>query len=287
MKIKGIDVSFWQPKIDWVKVKNSGVKFAILRAAYGTSLDSKFNEHAKNAIATGIDIGAYVYSIATTTSQAVREADFILNAVKPYQLNYPIVFDMESKEIASVSKEMRTQIAIAFCERIEKAGYYVMIYANKYWLDSQLDFSKLKAYDVWLAQWTAEPSWNGNYGIWQSGQTDVDGVGYCDINEGYRDYPQIMKDAGLNGYKKDTTPNPPTAPEKPEPQPPTEPDKKPVVVGAKVRYKGLVQYSSWGKGGKPISVDGTFVIQRIIKDRKYGVQIDQLGWIAEEDCDVI
>lgn len=281
MTIKGIDVSFWQPEINWEKVRNAGVKFAILRAAYGTGIDSKFNTHAQDALANGIDIGAYVYSIASTTDEAIAEADFILNAVKPYKLGYPIVFDMESKELAGVPKQTRTDIAVAFCQRIENAGYYVMIYANKYWLTKQLDYDRLKAYDVWLAEWTSEPSWDGNYGIWQSGQTTIDGVGYCDINTGYRDFPKIMKDAGLNGYEKNE-PEKPVAP----PQPPV-PEKPPVTVGCKVRYSGLVQYSSWGVGGNPVKVDGTFTVQRIIDNRKYGVLIDQIGWIAIEDCVVI
>lgn len=284
MAIKGIDVSFWQPDINWAKIKSAGVRFAILRAAYGRSLDTKFNEHAKNAIAQGIDIGAYVYSIASTVADGVAEADFILNAVKPYQLNYPIVFDMESKELASVSKELRTDIAIAFCKKIEAAGYYVMIYANKYWLTSQLDYNRLKSYDVWLAEWTDKASWDGNYGIWQSGQTTIDGVGYCDINEGYRNYPQIMKDAGLNGYKKADKPSVPAPTHPPAPTPPPQ---KVLAVGCQIRYSGLVQYSSWGYGGNPVKVSGVYTVQRIIKNRKYGVQIGGIGWVAEKDCVVI
>ena len=40
--IKGIDVSYHQGDINWEKVKNDGVKFAIIRAGSGTKEDSKF-----------------------------------------------------------------------------------------------------------------------------------------------------------------------------------------------------------------------------------------------------
>lgn len=35
--MKGIDVSKWQGRIDWQKVKAAGIEFAIIRAGYGSS----------------------------------------------------------------------------------------------------------------------------------------------------------------------------------------------------------------------------------------------------------
>ena len=270
MTFRGVDVSKWQPKIDWVKVKNSGISFAILRAAYGTSKDSKFTTHIKNALAQGINVGVYVYSLATTVTEAVEEADNVLKLVEPYKISYPIIIDMESEELSGLTNKQRTDIGIAFCERIENAGYYASIYANKYWLETKLDYERLKPYDVWLAQWSKEASWEGNYGIWQYGQADVDGIGNCDCNIAYRDYPGIITKAGLNklGSNKPNSPAPV------------------LQIGSRVRYKGSVQYSSWGIG-KPIQVNGTFTVKRIIKNRKYGVQINKLGWIAEKDCKIV
>lgn len=268
MTFKGVDVSVWQPSIDWAKVKASGISFAILRGAYGTGTDTKFHEHIKGALAQNINVGVYIFSLADTLEKARKEADHVLELVKPYKISYPIIIDMEGDELSALNNAQRTEIGIAFCERIENAGYYAMIYSNKYWLETKLNYEKLKPYDIWLAQWTKEPTWKGNYGIWQYGLDYVDGIGNCDCDIAYRNYPQIMDYAGLNNISSSN----PASPE--------------LKVGSKVRYNGTVYASSWGIGNT-IQVNGTFTVKRIIKDRKYGVQIDQLGWIAESDCKVI
>ena len=359
-QIKGIDVSIWQPNIDWVKVKNAGIKFAILRGAYGTSKDAKFDEHIKGAQSQGLDVGVYVYSIASTIAEAEKEATFILDVIKPYKITYPIMFDIEDVKQADLNIKARTDLCVAFCEKIENAGYYAMIYANKHWLETKLDYNTLKVYDVWLAQWADKPTWTGNYGIWQTGQEYVDGIGNCDTNIAYKDYAEIIKAAKLNNLAGSNSPV--VTPPKPVPdqngsgaisigskvsiglgavwggltsvrgqavrissayiydvtkievhngvieallQPinswvavkslilrsgggssPAQPVKS-LAVGVKVRYKGNVQYSSWGTGGKPIYVDGTFTVKQIIKGRAYGVLIDQLGWIAEKDANIV
>lgn len=351
-QIKGIDVSIWQPNIDWVKVKNAGIKFAILRGAYGTSKDTKFDEHIKGAQSQGLDVGVYVYSIASTIAEAEKEATFILDVIKPYKITYPIMFDIEDDKQAVLDKKTRTDLCVAFCEKIENAGYYAMIYANKHWLETKLDYNTLKVYDIWLAQWADKPTWTGNYGIWQTGQEYVDGIGNCDVDIAYKDYAEIIKASKLNNLGDNNTPTVPggagsivvgskvsiglgavwggltsvrgqaikispnyiydvtqlgvhkgvseallqpinswvavkslilrSGGSSSSAQP-----VKSLTVGVKVRYKGNVQYSSWGTGGKPIYVDGTFTVRQIIKGRAYGVLIDQLGWIAEKDAKVV
>lgn len=56
---KGIDVSKWQGTIDWLKVKNSGVTFAILRIGYGrydNQKDPQFERNYEQAINNGISV---------------------------------------------------------------------------------------------------------------------------------------------------------------------------------------------------------------------------------------
>lgn len=269
MTIKGIDVSIWQPQIDWKKVYDDGVRFAILRGAYGTYVDTKFHEHIKGAQAQGIQTGVYVYSIAKNVAEAISEADHVLELIKPYQMTYPVIIDMESEELDALSMEERTRIGIEFCERIENAGYYAMIYANKYWLETKLDYEKLKPYDVWLAQWAEKATWGGNYGIWQTGLGKVNGIGECSVDIAYRDYPSIMRSANLNRLSANSSSA-----------------GKEIQVGMRIRYQGTVYASSWGVGNQ-ITVNGTFTVMRVIKNRIYGVQIDQLGWVAEKDCIII
>ncbi len=263
MAFRGIDVSKWQTSIDWTKVKASGISFVIIRASYGQTTDQRFKDNITGALAQGLNVGVYVYALAKTVEEAVKEADNVLSLVKPYKITYPICYDVEDANLVSLPKEIRTDIAIAFCERIESARYYAMIYSNKNWLENLLNYERLKPYDIWLAQWTPKATWAGTYGIWQYGLDAVDGVGNCDGDICYNDYPSIIAKAKLNDLGPHS-----------------------VGVGSTVKYQGTVYASSWGIGNK-ITVNGNFIVKQYIPNRKYGVQIGGLGWVAESAVSVL
>lgn len=227
MSIKGIDVSKWQGNIDWAKVKAAGVQFAMLRGGFGKiaiQIDNKFERNYRNAKAVGMPIGVYHYSYAKSVEDAKKEAQFCLSYLKGKQFEYPIAFDIEDKSQANLGKDTLTAITKAFCEEVEKAGYYVCIYANLDWLTNKLDMAELSKYDVWVAQWANKCTYKGLYGMWQySDKGRVNGItGNVDLNEAYKNYPNIMKVNGLNGYFKVTIPQ-----EQPKPTPkPAEPTKE-------------------------------------------------------------
>lgn len=238
--IKGIDVSKWQGTIDWAKVKASGIDFAILRCSFGrasSQKDAMFETNYKNAKAAGMPVGAYHYSYATTVEQAKAEAQLCLNTIKGKTFEYPIYFDIEDPSQSSLSKSTISAIIKAFCKTVEEAGYYVGIYANLSWLNTKIDDECKKRYDVWLAQWSGEPTYTGSFGMWQnSSKGTVPGIsGNVDTDVSYKDYPSIIKKNGLNGFTK-TAAKPATTPAaKPATTPATTPAAKPVV---KVYKKG-------------------------------------------------
>ncbi len=202
---KGIDVSKHQGTIDWQKVKASGVDFAMIRAGYGrydNQKDECFEENYKNAKQAGVKVGAYLYSYAKSVDDAKKEAETFLKWISGKQFEYPVAFDVEEKAQSDKGKQFVSDIIRAFCETVEKAGYYVCIYANKYWLDNFVDDDCKKKYDTWLAQWAEKATYSGKYGIWQySSQGSIDGIsGRSDLDESYKDYPSIMKNKGLNGF---------------------------------------------------------------------------------------
>lgn len=231
---KGIDVSKWQGEINWSKVKNDGIDFAMLRATFGSKkgqVDTFFEKNYKGAKEVGISVGAYHYSYAVTVEEAKREADHCYSVLKGKKFEYPIAFDMEEGVQAKLGKEKISQIVKAFCEKMENYGYYVCIYSNLYWLNNFFTNEILKKYDVWLAQWTKKPTFKKPYGIWQKSSTGrVDGVnGNVDLDESYKNYPAIMKFNGLNGYGA---------------QEPVEPAKRGFRAGQKVILKNSKLYSS-------------------------------------------
>lgn len=207
MKKNGIDISKWNGKIDFQAIKNDGVEFAIIRSSYGkespTQIDKRFEENYRNAKAVGIPVGVYHYSYADSVADAKAEAEFCLKNIAGKQLEYPICFDIEDKEQLKLNNRQRTDICKAFCDEIEKAGYYAIIYCNLNWYKNYLYSEELKKYDLWLAQWeVSAPS--VACGIWQkTDKGSIDGIGgNVDLNIAYKDYPSIMKAKGLNGFKK-------------------------------------------------------------------------------------
>lgn len=203
---QGIDVSHHQGNIDWQKVKSAGIEFAMIRSGYGISnpnqIDKKFYENIEGAQKVGIDVGVYHYSYASSPLDASKEAKFCLEIIKNYKLTYPIVYDIEDATIEKFTRQEKTDMCKAFCDRIEMAGYYAMIYCNCNWLNNHLYAHELlDKYDLWLAHWgVPEPS--VACGLWQlSDSGKISGINGCvDLNISYKNYPRIIKSKGLNGF---------------------------------------------------------------------------------------
>ena len=205
-EFKGIDVSRWQGNIDFAKVKADGLKFAMLRSSYGKALDSKFRDNLSGAKAAGLDVGVYHFTTALTPAEAEAEIDWLFGQLDGEKLSYPVAFDMEDEKdrYTGKSKAELTAIAKAGLARIEKHGYYAMLYTNPNWLDNRFNAGELKAYDVWLANWRKTRPTSHEHGIWQYTSTgNVSGIGgNVDMDIAYKDYPGIMAYNGLNGYAK-------------------------------------------------------------------------------------
>lgn len=247
---KGIDVSRWQGEVDWTRVKNSGINFVMLRATYGwggQQRDACFNANYERAKKVGLNVGAYHFSYAQTPEQAAMEAEYCLENIRGKKFDYPIAYDMELAETEKLGKEKISEIAKAFCERMEKAGYYVCIYANLHWLNNCFTDEIFNKYDIWLAQWNDKPTFTRPYGIWQkSSKGSVDGIeGAVDIDESYKNYPSIMKYNGLNGYGSET---------------PVAPPKRGYKAGEKIYLKDADLYSAAMSERVAGKISGTYYI---------------------------
>ncbi len=199
--LKGIDVSSWQDTIDWTRVKGAGVDFAMLRSSFYVTKDKTFEYNITEAQKAGVLVGTYHYCYAETVLEARNEARYFISVIEPYELDFPVVLDLEDPSLEHLGKSRLTAIAKAFLDELKNAGYYAMIYSNKYWLETMLDMSKLSEYDVWLAEWHTTPTWSGDFGMWQySSEGRVSGIrGDVDLNICYRDYYKIISDGG---YKR-------------------------------------------------------------------------------------
>lgn len=195
----GIDVSYYNGVINWSTVKNAGVDYAIIRVGYrgyGSSgklvADPKFDTYMQGAASVDMPVGVYIFSQAITTQEAIEEANFVLEHIKGYNINLPIVMDYEffgsSGRLydANLSKSQMTANALAFCNTIKEAGYKPMLYANKSFLTSNIYADTVAdVAQIWLANYTTNTTYTGEYDYWQYAEYgSVDGVSstYVDSN---------------------------------------------------------------------------------------------------------
>lgn len=198
----GVDVSSFQGEIDWEELKKQGVDFAMLRVG-GRGYtegdiyeDEMFETNAQNAHKAGIKVGAYFFSQALNKDEAIEEAQFVIDKISDYQIDYPVAFDWEiigtsEARTDEVGVEELTLSAKAFCDEIEKAGYTPMIYSNDRSFYYKYDLSYLKGIDLWLVDYESlYPPFYYNYTMWQYTYTgQIDGVsGDVDINICFKDY---------------------------------------------------------------------------------------------------
>ena len=175
---KGIDVSRFQGKIDWDAVAEDGVDFAFIRVGnrgYGSGAvlqDETFERNIKGANAAGVKAGVYFFSQAITEAEAIEEANFVLEQIAPYQIECPVVCDMEmiagdEGRADSLTVEQRTQLIKIFCDTIKNAGYTPMIYMNLELAAIRIDLAQLEEYDRWFAYYNPDMYFPYTYKVWQ------------------------------------------------------------------------------------------------------------------------
>lgn len=184
--LKGIDISYWQGTVDFTKVKNSGIEFAILRSGYRQKVDTRFLEYAAGCKAAGINVlGIYHFSYAVNEDEAKNEAAFAVKMAKKAGLDKStyIFFDFEYDTVkkaknagVTLTKESCVAHTKAFCEYVAEAGYKPGIYLNidfyKNWYTKEI----LSKYPIWLADYTGNPDYPCLVQQYSSKGT-VDGIG--------------------------------------------------------------------------------------------------------------
>ncbi len=219
----GIDVSKYQGNIDWVKVADTGIDFAMIRVGYRTMEkgeiieDSSARYNLQEATANGIKVGAYFFSTAITESEAIEEAEWTADFISQYKITYPVAYNCEGFENAksrqyNLTKEERTDFAKVFLNQIYDCGYTPMFYASKNeltndskWIASELE----KSYKIWVSWYpeapfpdTPDAEYAGLHAMWQyTNNGTIQGIDEpVDINVAYFGYE------GENSAQSNTAP---------------------------------------------------------------------------------
>ena len=196
----GIDVSAYQNRasedttIDWEAARADGVEFAMVRIGlrgYGSGAileDAFYAQNIDGAMAAGIETGVYFFAQAITVEEAIEEAEFVLELLEGHEIDGPVAYDWEmhdsSYRVYGTTPEMATACAVAFCERIEEAGYDAMVYAGTYVSYIKYDQGALEPYLSWYPEYKSGsseqlyPTLYYHRDYWQySSSCSVDGIG--------------------------------------------------------------------------------------------------------------
>lgn len=174
----GIDVSESQNDINWSEVAAGGIDFAMVRLGYRgytegkVQKDANYSTNVKEAKAAGLKVGVYFFSQATTEDEAREEAKYVIDHLGSTQLDYPVVFDLETDvndnaRTNNMTSDQITAVTLAFCQTIQDAGYTPMVYLNKEAATHKFDLSQLQSYPLWYAEYNSTPTLGFDFAMWQ------------------------------------------------------------------------------------------------------------------------
>ena len=261
---RGIDVSSYQGRIDWEKVKPY-IDFAIIRCGYGNDLrnqdDIYFERNARICKELNIPFGVYLYSEATNLDDARSEVEHTLRLIKDKKLEYPVFLDVESRRQMALRKSKLTEIVKYYCDEMEKNGYYVGIYSSLDRFKSNLNSRELDVFDKWVAYWSDKFDVDIKAGMWQNtSYEEINGIdARVDGDIAFYDYPKIIRDKGLNHLDNDYK----------------------YKIGEKVYVSGEIYEESDAVNVKETVCDKEFTIEDIIINAKAPYKIKN-GYIKEE-----
>ena len=273
LKIKGIDISRAQEQFDFTAAASAGVKFVIIRAGIRTDEDTYFRRNIEQCRKLGIDFGCYWYVTATDTAELDRQINACIKTIGDEKPSYPVFCDMEEQcQIDNLTSKERTDMALEFCDRLNKAGLPSGVYANPSWLESYYQKERIVGKrDIWLAHWTESPDYASRYDygqkMWQWG---IDNIAGKDVDGDicFVDYPAIT----AKWYKENCG----DKPEKPE---------NLFEKGDSVRVKRGARFTN---GVEPYSYvyDTVYTVQQVSasgKETLIGIGSVPTGWLYTED----
>ena len=154
--VKGMDVSYYEPSIDWAAAHASGIDFAFIRATDGlTYRDPRFAEYWAAAKAAGVIRG--VYQFFRPAEDPIAQADLLLDRMGPLEPgDLPPVIDVEVSGDRTPA-QVTTAVEAWVAHVTEKIGRVPIIYAGLYSWHDLTGSADLTSSPLWVAQYTRAP----------------------------------------------------------------------------------------------------------------------------------
>lgn len=221
-----MDVSRWQGRIDWKKVKASGLVSGVMLKAVSTNrklskrkdglyIDPTFERNYAECKRLGIPVGVYYYTYAVSHTSADAELALLKTALTGKTFELPISVDVEDNKIKKLSTQVLTDLAAYALATVERWGFYALLYVGLNFAQTELYMggAALRKYDVWLARYPRDksktkpedkPKTDFSFGMWQYTSTaSIPGItGKADLSHAYKDYTAIIAKKGLDRLRE-------------------------------------------------------------------------------------
>lgn len=198
-----LDVSKWQGRIDWDKVKASGKIDGVMLRVLGSKggkpyLDPYFVRNYAECARLGLPVGGYYYTCAVTQRQTEEELAALRAALADKNFQLPIAVDAEDPKLRGLTPAKLSARVAEAAAQLEAWGLYAMVYTYTNFADTALDMAALAAYDLWIADYRGTRP-TRKHGMWQyTSSGRVPGIsGPVDLSVAYKDYAGIIQRAGL------------------------------------------------------------------------------------------
>jgi GH25 family lysozyme M1 (1,4-beta-N-acetylmuramidase) len=202
-----MDVSRWQGSIDWDVVKASGKIDGVMLRALGYKggkpyIDPYFARNYAECTRLGIPVGVYFWLGSTVAGSMVNLTAMLRSVLEGKTFQLPIAIDVEDPKLKVLTPAELSALVRLYAAEIERWGLYAMVYTYSNFADTALDMDALAAYDLWIADYRGRRP-TRKHGMWQyTAEGTIPGVsGPVDLSHAYKDYPVIIKKAGLTRMK--------------------------------------------------------------------------------------
>ena len=202
-----MDVSRWQGSIDWDVVKTSGKIDGVMLRALGYKggkpyVDPTFERNYAACAAQGIPVGVYFWLGSTVAGGMVDLTAMLRSVLEGKTFQMPIAIDVEDPKLKALTPAELSALVRLYAAEIERWGLYAMVYTYTNFADTALDMDALAAYDLWIADYRGRCP-TRKHGMWQyTSEGRISGVsGPVDLSHAYKDYPAIIRRAGLDKLK--------------------------------------------------------------------------------------
>ena len=203
-----MDVSRWQGSIDWDAVKRSGKIDGVMLRALGYKggkpyIDPYFARNYSECTRLGIPVGVYFWLGSTVAGGMVDLTAMLRSVLEGKTFQLPIAIDVEDPKLKVLTPKELSALVRLYAAEIERWGLYAMVYTYTNFADTALDMDALAAYDLWIADYRGmRPT--RKHGMWQyTSEGRIPGVsGQVDLSHAYKDYPAIIRRAGLTRIKE-------------------------------------------------------------------------------------